>query len=45
MILATQHHVFYEFIPFEDIASTNPRVYTIDQLEVGKRYELIITTD
>jgi hypothetical protein len=44
MLLATQHHVFYEFIPFEEIdqhAST-PRL--IADLEIWKCYEMIITT-
>lgn len=44
LLLATQHHIFYEFIPFEDITSENPRICLLEDLEVGKRYELIITT-
>lgn len=45
MLLATQHHVFYEFIPFDQIHLPHPHVLTLSQLEIGKRYELIITTD
>lgn len=45
MILATQHHVFYEFIPFDQIDNPKPQVLILSELEIGKRYEMIITTD
>lgn len=45
MLLATHHHIFYEFIPFEESANPNPPAYLLHDLKVGKRYELIITTD
>ncbi len=45
MLLATLHHVFYEFIPFDQIHNPHPQVLILSQLEIGKRYELIITTD
>jgi GH3 auxin-responsive promoter len=45
MLLATHHHVLYEFIPFHCIDDTSPKVLLLQDLEVGKRYELIITTD
>jgi GH3 auxin-responsive promoter len=45
MLLATHHHVLYEFIPFHCIDAEIPAVLLLQDLEVGKRYELIITTD
>ena len=35
--------IFYEFIPIEYRAEENPPVLFIDQLEVDKCYELVIT--
>lgn len=45
MLLATHHHVFYEFIPFDEIHSDNPKVLLVQDVEKGKRYEMAITTD
>lgn len=45
MLLATHHHIFYEFIAQEDIESSQPKALLLDELEVGKKYEIIITTD
>ncbi len=44
MLLATQHHVFYEFIPFYDYDQGKVMPILLDGLEVWKRYEIIITT-
>ena len=35
---------FYEFIPAETSADEPARVLTLDQLEAGKKYEVLITT-
>lgn len=35
---------FYEFIPAEETDYENRRVLTLDQLEAGKKYEVLITT-
>ncbi|MBP6086180.1 GH3 auxin-responsive promoter family protein [Patescibacteria group bacterium] len=45
MLLATHHHVFYEFIPFDEIHSDNPKVLLVQDVEKGKRYEMALTTD
>lgn len=34
---------FMEFIPIDDRECVGTEIYTVDQLEVGKKYELIIT--
>lgn len=45
MLLATHHNVFYEFIAQEHIDDIDPPVLLLQDLEVGKSYEIIITTD
>ena len=37
------HLMFYEFIPAEEMDKVNPETLTIDQLELGKEYEIVIT--
>ncbi|MDC4238788.1 GH3 auxin-responsive promoter family protein [Clostridium tertium] len=36
--------VFYEFIPSEELNKNNPMTFCADELEIGKSYELVITT-
>lgn len=36
--------VFYEFIPLGEFDKKNPRTLCSDELEIGKSYELVITT-
>lgn len=43
MMMLLDVGIFYEFIPIEDIASSNPEVYPIWEIETGKTYELVIT--
>lgn len=45
MLLMLDYGIFYEFIPFEDLDSDNPRVLTLDQVELNKSYAIIITTN
>lgn len=35
---------FYEFIPIKESNKENPKTYCIDELKVGEKYEIIITT-
>lgn len=35
--------VFYEFIDSEDFNKTNPKTLSIDQLKIGKSYEIVLT--
>ena len=37
--------VFYEFIPIEDIDMDNPRIYPLWDVETGKNYAMVITTN
>lgn len=36
--------IFYEFIPIEELEKKNPITLCSDDLEIGKSYELVITT-
>ena len=44
MLLMIDYDIFYEFIPFEDIDSPNPRVLPLWEVEVGKNYAMLIST-
>lgn len=35
---------FYEFIPIKESNKENPKTYCIDELKVGEKYEIIITS-
>jgi len=45
MLLMLDYGVFYEFIPYEDINKEDPSVLTIDQVETGRNYAMVITTN
>ncbi len=44
MLLMIDYDVFYEFIPFEDIGTPNPRVLPLWEVEAGKNYAMLIST-
>jgi len=45
LILLTNHSIFYEFVPIEHSHKTNPKTILLPEVEVGKTYELIISTN
>ncbi len=45
MLLMLDYGIFYEFIPIENIEDENPIALTLDQVEVGKVYALVISTN
>lgn len=45
ILLMLDYGIFYEFIPFSEFDSDNPRTLTLDEVEVGKNYAIIITTN
>lgn len=45
MLLMLDYGVFYEFIPMEDEDKENPKVLTLDQVELGQNYALLISTN
>ncbi|NAW52018.1 hypothetical protein GNY06_11780 [Elizabethkingia argentiflava] len=45
LLLLTNHGIFYEFIPYEDLSQEMPRRLTLDQIELHTDYALVITTN
>jgi len=45
MLLMLDYGIFYEFIPVEELEMQNPIALTIDQVETGKNYALVISTN
>jgi len=45
MLLMLDYGIFYEFIPFEDIDHEHPRTLTIADVETGKVYAVVISTN
>ena len=45
MRLLTQAGIFYEFIPLESYGSDNPTRLTLEDIEIGKQYALILSTN
>ena len=45
MLLMLDYGIFYEFIPYEDLGKENPRVVQLADVELGKNYAIIISTN
>jgi hypothetical protein len=45
MLLMLDYGIFYEFLPLEKLYDEQPDTLTLDQVEPGKNYALIITTN
>ncbi len=45
MLLMLDYGIFYEFVPMREFEKENPSVLTIDQVEIGVNYALLITTN
>jgi hypothetical protein len=45
MLLMLDYGIFYEFIPMEVFGTPDQHVITIEQVEVGKNYALVISTN
>jgi len=45
MLLILDNGVFYEFLPLEELHSSSPKALDLSQVEVGKTYALIISTN
>ncbi len=44
LLLMLNYDIFYEFIPAEDFESENPRVLTLEQVDLNKNYTMVIST-
>ncbi|WP_299818832.1 GH3 auxin-responsive promoter family protein [uncultured Pontibacter sp.] len=45
MLLMLDYGVYYEFIPIDQFEEENPKTLTLDQVELGKNYALVISTN
>ena len=45
LLLLVDHGIFYEFIPVEEADSPNPTRLSLEEVELGKDYSIILTTD
>lgn len=45
MLLMLDLGVFYEFIPMDQLEKDHPKTLTIDEVEVGKNYAMVISTN
>lgn len=45
MLLMLDYGIFYEFVPLEEAHDPFPKALTLDQVEVGKNYALVISTN
>ncbi len=45
MLLLLQHGIFYEFMPIEEYGNKNPKTIGLNNVEIGKQYALIVTTN
>ncbi len=45
MLLYLQHGIFYEFMPVEEYGKADPKTIGLKNIEVGKNYALVISTN
>jgi hypothetical protein len=45
LLLMLDYGVFYEFLPLNELDSDNPKTLTLDKVEMGVHYALIISTN
>ncbi|MER2997421.1 GH3 auxin-responsive promoter family protein [Pontibacter populi] len=45
MLLMLDYGVYYEFIPMDQFDEENPKTLTLEQVELGKNYAIVISTN
>lgn len=45
MLLFLHHGIFYEFLPIEEYGKENPKTLQLDEVEIGKNYAVVISTN
>ncbi|GAB4185685.1 MAG: GH3 auxin-responsive promoter family protein [Thermoflexibacter sp.] len=45
LLLMLDYGVYYEFVPMEHVEEENPKTLGLDELEIGKNYALVISTN
>ncbi|MCD8310256.1 MAG: GH3 auxin-responsive promoter family protein [Prevotellaceae bacterium] len=44
LLLMVDYGIFYEFIPLEELEKETPKVYCLEEVELGKNYAMVIST-
>lgn len=44
MLLMLDYGIYYEFIPIHELENESPKVCSLDEVELGKNYAMLITT-
>lgn len=45
MVLLPNHGIFYEFVPLEEVGEPFPSSHTLEEVELGKTYSMVISTN
>ncbi|MFZ6052939.1 GH3 auxin-responsive promoter family protein [Halocola ammonii] len=45
MLLMLDYGIFYEFLPMEELEKENPQALSLEEVEIGKNYALVISTN
>lgn len=45
MLLMLDYGIYYEFIPMEELDKSNPKVHCLGEVEIGKNYAMVISTN
>ncbi|MBL7765499.1 MAG: GH3 auxin-responsive promoter family protein [Chitinophagaceae bacterium] len=45
MLLFLNHGIFYEFMPIEEYGQTTPHTLQLEEVQIGKNYALVISTN
>jgi hypothetical protein len=45
MLLMLDYGIYYEFIPMSEVDRDNPKTLSLDEVELGKNYAIVITTN
>ena len=45
MLLMLDYGIYYEFIPMDEFSHDNPTVISLEDIEIGKNYALVISTN
>jgi len=45
LLLMLDYGIYYEFIPFDEYGRTEPQCISLHEVEVGKNYEIVISTN
>lgn len=45
LLLMLDYGIFYEFLPVENLEDENPKTHTLDEVQIGRNYAMVISTN